>query len=173
MGLADLRDTLDEKKPIVIGAAGLLILLSIVYLVVSMFTGGGNAPGTKATLIYFDVAGQKVQLVDFDASSGELPATPLTAGAEVFLASVWYCGDSSDAKLSDGMALSELEAAGLFIAWLEKVDPNGAVNEFGTRPMLYRTLSQPKWVKAETAQSLAIIESPYDKCPDAKRYSIR
>jgi len=173
MGLEDLRDKLEDNKPVVLGAAGLLILLSIVYLIVSMFTGGGNAPGTKATLIYFDLAGQKVQLVDFDASSGELPATPLSAGAEVFLASVWSCGESSDAKLTDGMTLSELEAAGLFIAWLEKEDPNGAINEFGTRPMLYRTLSQPKWVKADTAQSLAIIESPYDKCPDATRYSIR
>lgn len=173
MGLGELRDKLEDHKPVVMGAAGVLILLSIVYLIISMFTGGSSSPGTKATLIYFDVAGQKVQLVEFDASSGELPSTPLAGSPDVFLASVWYCGESVAAELTDGMSLSDLEAAGMFIAWLEKEDPNGIVNEFGTRPMLYRTLSQPQWVKADTPKTLDIIEGPYDKCADAKRYSIR
>ena len=173
MGLGELRDKLEDNKPVVMGAAGVLILLCIVYLIISMLAGGGNSPGTKATLIYFDVAGQKIQLVAFDADSDELPTSPLAGSGEVFLASIWYCGDSASAELTDGMTLSDLEAAGMFVGWLEKEDPNGLVNEFGTRPMLYRTLSQPQWVKADTPRSLDIIEGPYDKCADAKRYSVR
>ena len=76
MGLHDLRDKLEDHKPVVIGAAGALILLCIAYLLLTMFTGGGGNTDTRSTVIYFDAAEQKVKLIEYDAGD-PLPASPL------------------------------------------------------------------------------------------------
>jgi len=120
-------------------------------------------------VIYYDVDQQTIRLVEHDPSAGP-PASPMPGTDNVFVASVWYCGDAKGASLEDGMTRSALEDAGLFIAWLERDDPDTPANDYVTRPMLLRTLENPRWQKSETPAVIEILDSPLDRCEDAAQY---
>ena len=169
MGMENLRDTLEENKTAVMIGAGVLILLSIVLLVIRMSGGGSASLGTASKVIYYDVDQKTISLVEHDMGTGPAPS-PKPGSESVFIAAVWYCGDSGGAEVSDGMSLDELESKGFFIGWLEKDDPETKPDEYNTRPMMFRTLDNPTWVKGETAASLKIIEGPLNKCADAAQY---
>ena len=169
MAMDNLRDKLEDNKTAVLIGAGVLILLSIV-LVILRLSGGSPSLGTASTVIYYDVDQKVISLVEHDMSSGLAPS-PKPGTENVFIAAVWYCGEKSG-EVSDGMTLEELESEGLFIGWLEKEDTGQQGDEYNTRPMLFRSLDDPTWVRAETAASLKIIESPLERCADAVQYVV-
>ena len=171
MSIAELREKLEDNRPMVMIGAGVLIALSLIWLIVRLSGGGGAATlPTQATVIYYNVDQQTIQLVEHDTSTGP-PVSPMAGTDNVFVASVWYCGDAKDASLEDGMTLAALEDAGLFIAWLERDDPdNTSANEYVTDPVLLRTLDNPAWHKGESPAGLTIIQTPLDRCEDAANY---
>lgn len=169
MSIAGLREKLDDNRPAVMIGAGVLIVLSLIWLVVRLSGGGAPTLPTQATAVYFDLDQQTIRLIEHDTSTGP-PASPMAGTDNVFIASVWYCGDAQGVSLTDGMTLAALEDAGLFIAWLERDDPDTPANAYVTNPILMRTLENPVWQKGESPAGLAIIESPLDRCEDAAQY---
>lgn len=172
MALEQLREKLEDNAMAVKIGAGVLILLSLVFIVVNMAGGGGPSVQTQTTVIYYDVDQKVIKLVEHDTSAGP-PSSPMNGTENVFIASVWYCDEGKDADVSDGMALADLEAEGLFIAWLEKADPAAKADEYNARPMMYRKLDSENWSKGETPAVMKIIESPLERCQDAAQYFVK
>ncbi|MFK7789548.1 MAG: hypothetical protein AB8C95_08685 [Phycisphaeraceae bacterium] len=173
MSLGSIREKLEDNQAVVMIGAGVLIAGSVILLILRLTAGGGAAElQTQATVIYYDLDQQAIKLVEHDTSTGPA-ASPLAGTENVFVAAVWYCGESQGASLSDGMTLEELEEAGLFIAWLEKNDDRVQANEYVTNPRQYRTLDDPAWKRGETPAVIAILEGPLDRCEDAAQYVVQ
>lgn len=172
MAFDNLREKMEENASAVKVGAGVLILLSLGFIVVRLFGGGGTNLQTQSTAIYYDVDQKVIKLVEHDTSAGPVPS-PMPGAENVFIASVWFCGDGEGVEVTDGMALAELERAGLFIAWLEKADTTPKGSAYNSRPMMYRTLDNTAWSKGETLAVTKIIESPQERCKDAVQYFVK
>ena len=118
-------------------------------------------------LVYFDTEAQSIRLIDHTYPA--MPKSPLKGTSDVYLAAVFRCKDCPRGMLKDGMTLEELEKKGMFVGWLEKIDPN--VSEemamFG-EGYAYREVDGTKWYK-ETDRGYDQINSKiYDRCDNAR-----
>ena len=176
MGLQEIRDwyedlelrrKLEENQSIVI--IGLIVVIAFCLLLVmcQLFGGGPGSVSNKVKLVYYDLGNQQIKLVDHEYPA--MPQSPLEGTEDVFLASVFKCTECPKGAIKDGMTADELEAEGMFIGWLEKIDPD--VSEemamFG-EGYLYRTVENDRWYKATDKGYEKINTRVYDTCKDAR-----
>ena len=158
----DLKEILEDKRRRVsIGGAVLAVLLLLVLVVRSCGGGGGFEvePFTKA--IYYDVSNKKVLIVEIDEGSRQL-ASPREPGGDVYLASIYTCGEYRQGMLKDGMTLAELESAGMKIAWIEKLDYGPVEGE--DNGLFLSRHDKVKWHAHSTEEAADIVEAPYRAC---------
>lgn len=162
-----LREKLEENQSIVLIAVVGLIVFSLSLVVCQLTGGGAGSYSSEVELVYFDTESQTIRVVDHKYPA--MPQSPLEGTENVFLASVYACEECPKGKLKEGMTPEDLKANGMFIAWLEKVDPN--ISEemamFGEGYM-YRTLENDKWYKATDRGYEQIVGALYDRCPTAR-----
>lgn len=165
----DLRlgEKLEENQSIVLIGAISLIVVSL-GLVVCQLTGGGpGSYSSEVQLVYFDTQSQTIRLVDHEYPA--MPQSPLEGTENVFLASVYACEECPEGKLKDGMSQDDLKANGMFIAWLQRVDPDitEEMAMFG-EGYEYRTLENDKWYMATDRGYEQIVSGLYERCPSAR-----
>lgn len=164
----ELRDKLEENQSIVIVGLLAVILLSLGLVMCQMFGGGTASYSNKVKLVYFDTANQSIRVVDHEYP--EMHKSPLEGTTDVFFAAVFACEDCPEGVIKDGMTLADLKANGLFIGWLEKIDPNPdqAIAMFG-EGMMFRTIEKDRWYRATDKGYDMIQTRVYEKCSTARR----
>lgn len=162
-----LREKLEENQSILLlGAIG-LIVVSLGMVVCQLVGGGSGSYSNEVQLVYFDMESQSIRLVDHEYPA--MPKSPLEGTDNVFMASVYACEDCPKGKLKDGMSKEDLKANGMFIAWLERIDPDLSeeMAMFG-EGYEYRSLDNDKWYKATDRGYEQIVNGLYKRCPTAR-----
>lgn len=159
----ELRKKLEENQSITIISL-LVVIIFCLSMVVCQFVGGGpGSMASEAKVVYFDLDSQTIKIVDHKYPA---PLTsPLEGTENVFLASVYSCEECPDGKLKDGMTPEDLKAEGMFIAWLERIDPNitDEMAMFGEGHS-YRTLESDRWYKTSEKGFEMINKKLVDRC---------
>jgi hypothetical protein len=159
----ELRKKLEENQSITIVAL-LVVILFCLSLVVCQLIGGG--PGTSTTavqLVYYDLDSKTIKIVAHEYPAQ--PTSPLEGTENVFMASVFACEECPEGQIKDGMSLEDLKAEGMFIAWLERIDPNMTeeMAMFGEGNS-YRTLESDRWYKTSEKGYERINQKLNDRC---------
>lgn len=163
----ELRKKLEENQSFVLIGLIFIIVFSL-SLVVCQLTGGGSGSySQEVKLVYFDLTNQTIRVVDHEYPA--IPASPLEGTDDVFLASVYACEECPKGKIKDGMTMADLKAEGMFVAWLERYDPD-VTEEMAMygEGYLYRTLENDKWYKATDPGYDQIVRGLYERCPGAR-----
>ncbi|MBX2851294.1 MAG: hypothetical protein KTR15_06075 [Phycisphaeraceae bacterium] len=163
----ELRKKLEENQSVAV--VGLLVVIIFCLgLVMCQLTGGGPGSSTREfKLVYFDVDSQTIKIVDHKGPAQA--ASPLEGTDNVFIASVFACEACPEGQIKDGMNLDDLKAEGMFIAWLERIDPNmtDEMAMFG-EGRSYRTLENDRWYKTTEKGYELINKRLLDRCPKAR-----
>lgn len=162
----DLREKLAKNQLLTAGLL-LLILIASLGLITYHFTSSGIRPA-EVKLVYFDLKSQTIQIVNH--TYPDMPASPLEGTDDVFIASVYACDPKPDGTIKDGMTLEDLKANGMFIAKLEKIDPDvtGEAAIFG-KGTSYRTLTDEAWHETDSPGHKAIQRMLKSRCPKPHR----
>ena len=162
----ELRKKLEENQSIAVIAL-LAVIIFCLVLVTCQLTGGGSGPSTsEVELVYFDLESQTIKIVEHQYP--EQPSSPLTGTDNVFLTRVYSCKECPDGQVKDGMSLEDLKAEGMFIAWLEKIDPNmtDQMAMMG-EGYSYRTVENDRWYTPADKSYAAINKRLFSECPRA------
>jgi len=164
----ELRKKMEEYRAFVIVGLCVIILISL-SLMLCHVVGGPSASSYTNTveLVYFDTETKTIKLVKHEYPA--IPASPLAGKENVFLASVYACEDCPKGAIKDGMTLEQIKAEGMFIAWLERIDPN-ATDEmalFG-EGYSYRLPEEDKWYSSADPGYQKIIRDLYERCPKVR-----
>lgn len=176
MGLQELRDwyedlelksKLEENQSIVVLGLIVVIVFCLCLVMCQVFGGGPGAVSTDVKLVYFDLTNKEIKVVAHEYPA--MPKSPLEGTTDVFLASVFACDECPKGKIKDGMTMDELEAEGMFIGWLEKIDPeiSEEMAMFG-EGYLYRAVDSERWYKATDKGYETINMRVYEKCKTAR-----
>ena len=164
----ELRKKLEENQSIVIGGLCVIILFSLGLVTCHLLGGPSQASYTNSVeLVYFDTETKTIKLVEHEYPA--IPASPLEGQENVYLASVYACEECPKGAIKDGMTLEEIEEEGMFIAWIERIDPN-ATDEmalFG-EGYSYRLPDKDKWYSSSDPGYQKIIRELYERCPKAR-----
>ncbi|MGB0766636.1 MAG: hypothetical protein ACPGYV_02880 [Phycisphaeraceae bacterium] len=163
----DLRNKSEEYKPFIILGLCLVIVFCL-SLVLCQLTGGGSGSfSNEVRLVYYDTTNQIIKLVDHEYPA--IPQSPLEGTTDIFLASVYGCEDCPQGTIKDGMTRAELKDKGMFIGWLERIDPTAndemMLYEQGYE---YRLVEGATWYNATDPGYQKIIEDLYNRCPNAR-----
>ena len=164
----ELRKKLEQNQSVVVAALALVIFISMCLVVCHLVGGpGGGSHSNDVRLVYFDTETNTIRVVDHEYPA--IPASPLKGTDNVFLASVYSCEDCPEGAIKDGMTLDEIEEEGMFIAWLERIDPkaNEDMALFG-EGYEYRLPEGDKWYKSADPGYQKIIRDLYERCPTAR-----
>jgi len=166
----ELRQKLEENQSLVIIGLIAVILFCLGLVMCQLIGGGSGSSSSEVKLVYFDTTNQSIRLVDHEYSKNSAqPKSPLEGTTDVFLASVFGCEDCPKGKIKDGMTLEDLKANGMFVGWLEKVDP--AMDEemalLGEGSMR-RLVESDRWYKPTDKGYEVINEKVYEKCKTAR-----
>jgi len=163
----ELRNKLEENQSLVIVGLIVVIVFCLSLVMCQLFGGGPSSVSSEVKLVYYDLGDQSIKLVDHKYPA--MPQSPLEGTTDVFLATVFACEECPKGKIKDGMTREELKAEGMFIGWLEKIDPNLSeeMAMFG-EGYLYRGLESDRWYKATDQGYEAINARVYEKCSDAR-----
>lgn len=163
----ELRKKLEENQSFVLIGLICIIVFSLSLVVCQLTGGGAGSYSSEVKLVYFDLDSQTVRVVKHEYPA--IPASPLEGTEDVFLASVYACEECPEGALKDGMSLADLEAEGMFIAWLERHDPDASeeMMMFG-EGYQYRTVENDQWYKVTDKGYEQITRGVYDRCPQAR-----
>lgn len=163
----EIRKKLEENQSIVVIGLIALIIVSLGLIVCQMTGGGSGAISTKVKLVYYDLGNQKIRVVDHKYP--DIPSSPLTGTTDVYLASVYACEECPPGTLKDGMSLSDLKENGMFIGWLERIDPEATENTvmFG-EGYKYRTIEVDQWYSVSDKGFEMINRKVFERCPTAR-----
>ena len=144
----ELREKLQENQSVLAVVLILVIVLCLSLVMCQLFGGGSGSYSNEVKLVYFDTANKTVRVIDHEYP--DMPASPLAGTDNTFLASVYACDDCPKGKIKDGMTLAELEAEGMFVAWLERIDPNATpeMAMFGS-DRTYRRVTDQRWYRSD------------------------
>ncbi|MEO0474437.1 MAG: hypothetical protein AAF085_00510 [Planctomycetota bacterium] len=163
----ELRKKLEENQSVVVIGLVVVILFCLGVVACQLMGGGPGAGSSDVRLVYFDMDSQTVRIIDH--TYPDLPTSPLEGTESVYIASVFSCEDCPKGKIKDGMTLEELKAEGMFVAWLEKRDPE--VSEemamFG-EGYSYRSLENDRWYKNTERGYEAIHAKLVERCSQAR-----
>lgn len=167
----ELRETLNANPIITLGAAGVVVFICLM-LVVCQFTGGGPASVSSYKVIYYDTSNKTLKVVDHNVSDGMHPS-PMKGTTDVFEVMLFYCGESPGNVNVDGMTVEQLEEKGIFIGWLQKIDPEQFDESIMSEGHMYRAVDGKDWVPVYEPEVEKIINMPYQRCSDARPFQIR
>ncbi|MEM9344996.1 MAG: hypothetical protein AAGB26_00120 [Planctomycetota bacterium] len=150
----ELRKKLEENQSVVLIALILVIVVSLSMVFCHLVGGGARSYSGTVDLVYFDLESETVRIVKHEYP--DTPASPLKGTDNVYLASVYSCKECPKGQIKDGMTLDDLKANGMFVAWIERIEPN-ITDELALsgQAYAYRTLEDETWY--------AGIEQGYDK----------
>ncbi|MFK7789546.1 MAG: hypothetical protein AB8C95_08675 [Phycisphaeraceae bacterium] len=162
----ELRNKLEENQSIVVVGLIGLIIFSLV-LVTCQMVGGGGSVSSEVKLVYFDVSNQSIRLVDHEYPA--IAQSPLDGTTDVYLATIFSCEECEKGAIKEGMSLEDLKAKGMFVGWLEKIDPEMSeeMAMFG-EGRLYRTVENDRWYKPTERGYEVINTRVYEKCARAR-----
>jgi len=162
----ELRSKLEENQSVVVIALIVLIVFCLGLVMCQVF-GGRSSVSSDVELVYYDLGNQTIKLVDHTYPA--IPKSPLEGTENVFLASVFKCGECPKGTIKDGMTMQDLKSEGMFIGWLEKIDPNASeeMAMFG-EGNLYRSVESDRWYRAMDQGYEAITQRVYARCSDAR-----
>ncbi len=163
----ELRQKLEENQSMVIVGLLVLIVFCLGLVMCQLFGGGPGSYSNEVELVYFDTADQSIRIVEHTYPA--LPQSPLEGTTDVFLASVFGCEECPKGQIKDGMTLEDLKANGMFIGWLEQIDPdiNDEMAMFGEGYM-YRSVDDDRWYKPTDKGYEELNKRVYDKCATAR-----
>ena len=174
MGLKDIRYRLEDlelgkkiegHRPFVAAGLLLVIVLCLSMVFCHLNGGGGKAP-REVELLYFDLSSKTIRLVEHHYPA--MPTSPLPGTTDVFLARVYACEDSPEVVIKEGMTIEDLETNGLFIAYLEREDPEPKEESDG---LIYRAMDNDQWYEPTDKGFEQLIAAIYERCPKAKRFN--
>jgi hypothetical protein len=155
------REFLNNNPALVTIGAIVLLIICLAIIVIQLSGRGGFEP---VDLWYYDEG--TGQLFIADTSEPAPIDAPSGAGAGV-RAVVYACGECPE--LDEGMNADAVEAAGAFIAYLEKYEPmdaGAAEEEYYEQRTLIRTLDSDQWISMETEEGMMMMEQDYsNRCP--------
>ena len=162
----ELRKKLEENQSIVILGLIIIILFSLGAVTCQMFGGRGGSFSQEVELVYFDLTNQTIKIVNHEYPA--IPMSPLEGTEDVFMARVFSCEDCPEGKLKDGMTPDDLKANGMFVAWLERTDPNATeeMMMFG-EGQEFRTLSSERWYNTSDPGYQQMMKAFSERCPRA------
>lgn len=162
-----IRDMLNENPVFVYIAVGLLTVTALSLVVCQSMGGGGSAPSSH-TMIYYDASKEVLRVIEHDFSAGY--SRPVLEDGLVE-AVIYTCGEQEPGLISDGMSRADLENKGLFIAWLQRMDPNASEEDRLFEMMIqYKLVDSERWLKANDPGVNQILNAPAQRCPDAMPY---
>lgn len=162
----ELRQKIEENQSIIVIALIAVIVCCLGLVTCQMF-GGGASYSSEVKLVYFDTENQSVRLVDHEYPA--IPTSPLEGTTDVFLATVFACEECPQGKIKDGMTLEDLKANGMFVGWLEKVDPQmDEESAMYGEGYFYRSIDSDRWYKATDKGYQTINNRVYEKCQNAR-----
>ncbi|MEM6506464.1 MAG: hypothetical protein AAF711_13565 [Planctomycetota bacterium] len=150
----ELRKKLEENQSIVLIALILVIVASLSMVFCHLVGGGPGSYSSTVELVYFDLDSETVRIVEHEYP--DMPTSPLEGTDSVYLASVYSCQECPKGQIKDGMTLGDLKANGMFVAWIERIEPDIAHEQaLSGEAYAYRTLDDETWHSG--------IEQGYDK----------
>lgn len=159
----DIREKLNENPIVMVAGVGVVLLLCLSVIFCQLVDTGSSS--VKVKYVYFDDASKSIRVVEFKLPE-ELPTSPLEGTDNVYMATVFSCEDCPKGSVKDGMTLAELEAAGMYIGWLSRIDPGkesqGAM--LGEDGYDYRRLDEEVWHKEFTPEVDKIRKEATSKC---------
>lgn len=163
-----LRDTLEEHRKYVLIGVGVVFLISLILMTQTLFGGGGGEPvRTFENIVYYDLASQTIIVKPYDHDMRDDLQSPLPDRPQAYIAGVFACGSCPEGVLEDGMTLAELDAAGMFVAYIKQIDSTGRRDQWGGRLVQYRAPNGNRWYDIDTDQAFALVTLPFERCPDA------
>ena len=162
----ELRKKLEENQSIVILGLLVIILFSLGLVTCQLMGGRQGSFSQEAELVYFDLTNQTIKIVDHEYPAP--PTSPLDGTEDIFMARVFSCEELPEGTLKDGMTLDELKAKGMFVGWLERIDPEMSeeMAMFG-EGQSYRTLENDRWYKTSEPGYEKIMKQFSARCPRA------
>lgn len=141
-----LRDTMNNNPAAMTGGIAVVLVLSLV-LVVCRFMGGGSS-SSATTIIYYDITNKQFKVVEHDYAKMTYPSSPFEGTSDVFIATIWACGECPEGGVTDGMSLADLEAKGMFVGWIEKVvDGSAQGGDDREQVTVYASMAGKTWYR--------------------------
>lgn len=159
-----LRETMNNNPAVVTGGAVVILLLCL-FLVYWQFSGGSGSSNVTAQLIYYDVANDKLKLMEWD--SGPYPDSPPPGMTDVYEAVLLSCGECPEGPdgIVDGMTPEQIKAAGMFVGWLYRRAPGTEPDPMVNESMEARPLKGSTWIKVASKQWVDLEEKLRRQCP--------
>lgn len=162
----NVREFMNDNPLYTYIGVGVVFVLAMT-LVVCRLMGGGGASSYK--LVYYDTEAKTIRIVEFEA--GEAPKSPLEGEPNVYQAAIFSCGECDPDEIQDGMSRDELEAAGMRIRYIMKIDESvdDTMSMMEGDNYSYSAIDQINWVTDSMQEPmLNLVQGEIDGCPDAR-----